>query len=496
MPKNERNIRVVNITLYNFIGRIGFFIFLFFAGLYSSRVLSASDFGKAQYFIWMVNFTWLVLSFGGTSSIVRHLSSAFRKNQVQVIRQMIRFALLMTLISTIAAITTWILYSRYNQYYFSTFAYTLLITQFAVNYLQTLMASLYRYRSLFFINTFVSVSGIVLLLLLLPEYKLEAYLGVLTIVNMLLLAGYVFEILRIYFRIKHNKDTVSEPVTEDIPPFRQLLKTSAYFGLSAILAAILWQRTELYFIRLQLDFSSIAVYGVALSLIALFAEPFRIIPGGLLTYFAGIHEDKELINVQFSRFFSHFVWAVVFVLLFVWFNADQLVSAVYTDRYYQSAALIKILLIGFIPGICSYVMMNMHTGLSKARFLLWQDLLSASVFLVLIYFLISADGLIGVAWAKALAMCFSVAAGVWYTRFKLHISFPVKNILLSFILAILVHWLTGFISVGGLQGLAIKMVLAFVCYFSISYWLKILARDIINNIVEEGLKILKIKSRI
>lgn len=495
MPKNERNIRVVNITLYNFIGRIGFFIFLFFVGLYSSRVLSASDFGKAQYFLWMVNFSWLILSLGGTSSIVRHLSSAFRKNHIKVIRQMIRFALLMMVLSSLAAITTWVLYSNYNQYYFSTFAYTLLFTQFVVNYLQIVMASLFRYRSLLIVNTIVSVAGILMLLYFLPTYQLDAYLGVLTLVNVLMILMYGIDVIRVYSKLKQNPTPSPASEEDTMPAFKSLFKTSAYFGLSAILAAIVWQRTELYFIRLELDFSSIAVYGVALSLIALFAEPFRIIPGSLLTYFAGIHDNQQLINQQFTRFFSHFVWAVVFVLLFVWFNANELVSAIYTDRYASSADLIRILLIGFIPGICSYVIMNMHTGLSKARFLLWQDLSSAAVFLVLVLVLIQMAGLTGVAWAKALAMCFSVLAGVLYTRFKLGIPFPVRHIVSTVLLAIAIHWMVAQMPIDGIVGLVVKLMLSFAVYLMFSLWFKLLAKDIVQNIIHEVLAILRIKSR-
>lgn len=485
--QKQRKIGIINITLYNFLGRIIFFVFLFFAGFYASRVLSKVEFGHAQYFTWVVSITWLLISLGGTSTVNRHLSFAYTNHHFLSLRRMFGYGASLMGLSAILGLTLWFLYCYVNDSFFAPAAYALLGSQFLLNYLQSMVAGLYRYKAILYANLVASACGALFLFYFLPIYRVDAYLLNLVLINIILSIWYMIDLFKVYRAEKMNY----VPKDENIPELKVLNKTSLYFGFSAILAAIVWQRTEIFFIRQAFDFEQVAVYGIALSLIAIFSEPLRIIPGTLLSYFAGIGDDIQQVKIKFNSFFKHFSWLVIFVMLFVFFDAQDMIRIVYTDKYIESVLPMQVLIIGFIPGICSYVLMNMHVGLGKVRFLLIQDILSAVVFLGVVIPGIHYYGLEGAAMGKSAGIIFSVVLGTWYTCFRLKMPFPVKSILLSVIFSVALMYPLRNVWDQNLFIIAIKFTLCAAAYIIVSMLSGVIDKAIVPRVYNEVLKIIR-----
>jgi O-antigen/teichoic acid export membrane protein len=339
------------------------------------------------------------------------------------------------------------------------------------------MQATYRYKPLFYLNLFACILGLGFLLITFANLQQLAYVYCFIIVNLFLSIAYCL----LLSKFLNNMHAVAGLGHEEIPSAKSWVKTSAYFAISAILAGILWQRFELSFLKHYYNFDQLAVYGIAFTLVSLFAEPLKLIPSGLLYYFSGIQHQQEQASAKFSDFFIHFVWLVSFCGAFIYAHTDEIVVLFYTAKYAAAAEYARCLLIGFIPGVCGYVFMNMHTGLGKARFLFIQDSLCALLFIAGMGFSIPWFGLIGAALTKSSVMIFSVIVGAWYTRYHLRYDLPVVKPLLSFLIAFVLVYLSRGMFVESSILLLIKAVILFGLYLIISLPLGLIRKDLINE---------------
>jgi O-antigen/teichoic acid export membrane protein len=421
-------------TVFNTLGKSVFYFFVFLTSFITSRQLGKSEFGEIQYIMLFVNLSWLFLNLGYPSVLARNFAQAFLGKQVAILKKLLQYtfiALSITLCCTIAVLS----YIFFNNSALFPIGIILLLgaLQIVLSYAQVLAQSIYAYKKIFILNTFASVVGILFLLWRLPQHGAIAYIYTFLLVNGILCIGYAFIVFKAVWALK-----AKEGSSFKLPPLFSLLKSSLYFGISSILATILWQRFELTLLKQYINYSDLAIYSIAFSVLALFMEPLKLATSSLLYYFASIAHNQQEASASFDRFFKHFTWFVIFIGVFIYFHAEPIVSIIYTYKYIESAIYLKILLIGMIPGTCSYAIMNMHVGLGKSKFLLIQDVLSALLFLVGLYIGVNNYGILGAAWAKSLVVLVSVSLGIWYTSFRLRFKVPYWSIIKSLIITLII----------------------------------------------------------
>lgn len=473
-------VRLVNITLLHFLTRIIFYVFVFVAGYISSRALSRHDFGELQYISLWVNLSWIFLGLGIPNTISRYFTRAFSSGNIQNIHKLVKYssvALVMTLLLTSAL---FILLYRFVHINISFFPVLLMaLSQCMLIYLQVFMQGLYRYKTTLLYNIVVSVTGTVFLLATINVCGAVAYVYTILLVNVILCLGYGFTI------IKAIKTVVPESREYEEIPVNTLIRTSLFYAASAILAGILWQRFEISVLKQFFGYEKIAIYSIAFTVVALFAEPLKMLPGVLTYYFAGISDEGDKVAAQFSRYFKHFSCLVIFCGIFIWADARSIVTLLYTDKYLDSVYILRVLLIGIVPGICSYVLIHMHIGLGKAKFLMIQDLVSAVLFLFLFFLGNYYWQLPGIAWAKSIAMLVNVILGLWYTSYRLKFKVPYIPVLFSLLLsAVMVLPLSGVAS-SSILFLIMKGFVLFALYILISSKLKILETDLLHDMYKQ-----------
>ena len=451
----ENKPALVNITVYNFLSRIVFYLFLFLSWIYASRVFDKEHFGHAQYISWLVNFAWLIFNAGGPATINHYISGYTHSSKL-----LGRFTIFIVLFSIITAGLAWFVLTGYLEYSYFKIGFVCLLALFVANYLQGFMQMRFLFIELFYVSVIASFAGLVLLWKLLPVYGVEGYIITFTIFHCILVIGYA------YYLIKYKR-SVEKDIPND-PDVKSLLKTAIYFAISTALSVILWQRTEFWFIRHYLSLEAIGTYSIAFSLITMSTEFLRILPGPLLTYFAALRDDKEEVRRRLFNFMRYFAWIVVFVCLFTAIEAESLTSIIFTKKYLDSVACTRILMIGFIPGVCSYVLMHLHVGLGRSRFLMIQDGISAITFLFLCVTMIPTFALEGAAWAKATTMVLTATLGFIYTSVKLKLTLPYTQIMGSVFIALLIMIPIQTILNDNLFLLVIKAILTFIVYACIS----------------------------
>ncbi|MES2558816.1 MAG: polysaccharide biosynthesis C-terminal domain-containing protein [Bacteroidota bacterium] len=463
--------------------RIIFYVFIFISGYIASRELTTERFGELHYVTFLINVLWMFTNLGIPNVLSRYFPQAFQHQHPGSILQLLKVAV-------IAFILTGVLVGFSFYYFFEKAAIVLPLfplmvfacSQFLLTYLNVFIQSIYRYRTTFWMNVIACIAGTLCLYLTIPVYGALAYIWSFVLVHLILSAGYIVTISK---AIKDVKPAKSDFVLPGTP---QLLKVALYFAVSAILAGMVWQRFELSILKNYFDYAHLALYGVAFTVIALFAEPLKLIPGVLLYYFANMGDKHREASEQFELFFKHFCWLVIFIGTFIWFDAEHIITLLYTDKYVESAYYVKILLPGIIPGVCSYALMSTHVGLGKARFLLIQDILTATIFLGLAFGLIHTFGLEGAAWAKSLAIGFSVTTGLLYTHFRLKYAVPFQSLFLSVVFSMLLvapfqeTWSETWILI------VVKFLVAFILYCIISWYTRTIDQSVVRKLMGRRLR--------
>lgn len=462
-------------------------MFLFFVSAYASRNLSTYHLGMAQYITWTVNFAWLIFNFGGANTLQRYVAIAYVQQQSAALKKYLLFGLVAAGISILMATTAVWVYT-YIQPAAQKFPGTiwLLVFQFAVGYLQVMAQSLFRYRSIFYINVFVSVVGIVFLMSTIDTYKVYAYIWMYILVSLVQVIGYTIVVFNAYRQFERE---AMKPATEDVVSNRTLFLTCLYFGISAILAAALWQRPELYIVKKTLGFSKIAEYSVALNIIMLLLEPIKMLGGAMQSYFAGMAHLTDEVKSRFYIFYKHYTWLAIFSGVCLWMEADAIVSFVYTEKYVSSVPLVKVLLLGFIPGVCSHLMMHLFVGLKQTRYLIWQDIIVAILFGGMFWFSFSWMTIETVSAIKAISFIASFAMAVWYIQLRMKFPFPIFEMVKSLGLSIMLlggaHLLPG----SDIGMTFFRIVLAGVLYLILSITLGLIDKQILVNVLDEGKRI-------
>ncbi|MES2727251.1 MAG: oligosaccharide flippase family protein [Bacteroidota bacterium] len=474
-----------NTTVFNTLGKIVFYLFIFFTSYFTSRSLSKAAFGEIQYIMLIINLSWLFLNLGFPNVLGRNFAQAFLNQHVKGLYKLIRYAVLAMGITLGMSIGV-LLFLFLNNLAVTNMGIIIILgcSQILLSYLQVLVQSVYAYKKVFIINIMVAVVGISFLIIGLPRYGASAYIYTYLLVNGLLCLGYGSTV---FIAVKTMK-VLPKAKHFELPTTKAIYKTSLYFGVSAILATIVWQRFELSILKEYVDYSELAIYTIAFSVLSLFMEPLKLATGSLLYYFAGIAHHKEQASLTFEKFFKHFSWLVIFIGVFIYFNAEQIVTLIYTYKYVESALYLKILLVGMVPGTCSYVIMNMHVGLGKSRFLLAQDIVCALLFLIGLYIGIQNNGLMGAAWAKSIVILLSVALGLWYTSFRLGFKVPYLSLLKAIALTFLLIAPFQGVLENSILFLFGKGALLFALYFALSWYLHLIDRTLVKDTLNRSKK--------
>jgi O-antigen/teichoic acid export membrane protein len=469
---------LLNITFLSTLSRMVFFLFVFLTSFITSRALTKAEFGELQYLMLIVNIGWILFNFGIPNLLSRYFTQAVSQKSFPVVKRLLRMTLIAGVVTfcltnlllkivhphTEVEIPFWVLFG-------------LIFLTLALFYLQILVQALFAYAYVLVVNILACGTALVFLVNMLPNLGGITFLYTYMIVNGMLAIGYLLVLINGLRSLQHNQ----EESPYKLPDQRSILKSAVYFGGSAILAGLLWQRYELSLLKYSVPFAELANYMIAFSVMALVIEPLKLIPSALIYYFASLSNDHAKASEKFETFYKHFSWLVFFAGAFVFFHADNIVHIIYTDKYSESAAFLKILLVGMIPGTTSYVMMNMHVGLGRSKFLVTQDILGVLLFGCLLYVGNHYYGLAGAAWAKSITVMVSVGLGLWYTAKQLKYTIPYYSLLGTVALSIGLCALTQFYVADSLFILISKAILLFIVYIGISWWTHIIDKEMVTS---------------
>ncbi len=415
-------------TFFNFLNRVFLILSSFLLGLYASRFLSTSEFGTAQFINWNATFIWMIANMGIPSLLNRFVPGP---NGNKKFNQLLIHSFRMLALALVLAFMLTVVITGIDDSYLAvTIA---LVGIHMLNYfLVSWMQSLLLYKRVFLVQGAASASTLVIGGLFIPVFGLNGFIFCLFWLHTVSFGFLIFYFVK---QIKYRQANVDLNFSDELDQ-KLIVRTTAYFAVSAVLASLLWQRCEYYFIKQELSQTSIALYAVAFSVISLATEPFRLLTGTFTTYFARHFNLQSNPSDMFTTMFR-FIWIfTVFTSVFLWVFTDQILLFFYPKEYIACVSLIKILLPGVFLGVCSYVVMSYHVAAGKARFLLTQDSIAALILIGLVLFAVRFyPDIESIAMARSVALAATVVLGLIYSIVRLNLKFPFYAMGMSFLIS-------------------------------------------------------------
>jgi O-antigen/teichoic acid export membrane protein len=343
-----------------------------------------------------------------------------------------------------------------------------------------LFCGLQRYDLIARINLVVSplTVGIILLVMYLSG-KMEWFVAVSTMTNVLLVISYVY-LKRTRFDFR--------PSTENALSSK-LFKFSASVFVVLVLDAIVWERFGILFLSIFSTTTEIAFYNVAF---ILSSRTMILLPGALTgillpamseVYGGGNREELAKVHSNSTRYLAMLSFPLCLGGIAI---AHQLLPILYGPSYQPAALLFAILLIGGAVGSISTSSSSLLYGTELQRIVVKVGILSALVNLTICRLSVPAWGAKGVALATTLAQVISGMSLMFYA-YKKHMKqrFPRSGIL-RILLASILTAVVAFIFAEGLKGM-VGVVLALI----VSFPLYILALFFTRSLTAEDLSLLE-----
>lgn len=425
------NINIISITAYNLLAKIVFFVFMLATGVYASRVLSQEQFGQAQYATWIVSIAWIFGNLGIPATVHRNLAAAYTNKRYHEVKQLLQYSFWGKFLSIgLSAGVVYLLLLSDRIALQPLLVIALLVVQFAATFFQFVMQGMFAYRQLFVAQMLATSVAFAFLWFALPVNGVEAYIQSYILYNSILLLVLSFPVVRLLAKA-HSAETTQPALT----PQNKLWQLSGYFALSILLASVMWQRPEAYFIEKYLGYTQLSVYLIAFNLVFLATEPIRMLSGVLISYFSGLSEQRDQLVKIYTSYMQYLGWLAAFLGLYVYCYAPAIVKLLYTESYNESADLLRVFVPFFMLSAVNQVSVNLLIGLKKVRQLLYFDVANFVLFLLMLFWVFPTGSLTELALGKGMIHLWSVVF-VFVVVYRLEFRSPLRKLLLSMLLAI------------------------------------------------------------
>lgn len=476
------NINIISITAYNLLAKVVFFVFMLGTGMYASRVLLQEQFGQAQYATWIVSIAWVFGNFGIPAMLHRNLAASYANKRYAEVRQLLHYSFWGKLLSI--GLSAGVVYLLLLSERVSTqpiLIVTLLCVQFLAIFFQFIMQGIFAYRQLFIGQSISTCIAFMYLWLALPEDGVEVYIYTYILYNSILLLALSFPIIKLFKEIHTSQVNIDTSA-----PFSRskMLQLSAYFALSILLASVMWQRPEAYFIEKYLGYTQLSVYLIAFNLVFLATEPIRMLSSVLLSYFSGLSEQRAQLEKVYATYMLYLGWLGAFLGIFVYYYAPSIVKILYTETYIESALLLRIFVPFFMISAINQVSVNLLIGLKKIRQLLYFDVANFILFSLMLLWVLPAANLSQITWGKGIIHLWSVAY-ICVVVYRLGFYSPLRNLLKNVLLAFgcVFTFYSFFPDDGLLWQLMLAGIFSFLIYASFSIRFGLIDRQVIVKII-------------
>lgn len=447
------------------------------------NALSPEAYGQFSYYIWLAG----ILGMLGTLSlpnavtkITSELRGAQRQEDAESLSYWVFLIILLLNLLLGFGVFLWAMYSALDaeRWYLIIIAILLIPNGVAAIARSTLWGNQqYQYVSLV-----TSVTSVIqLFLLIYVGWSGGSALGFVTVI----LLSTVLQAAGFFIVIGRQSEFQFRRVAW--PPstlWRHYINFAAPFTIVMIFEVIIWQRSEIFFLERYSNFEQIGFYNLAYTFFGMFlALGWAIVN----SYYPAISHDYgqadwEQIRAKFSQ---GAMIATVFALPITfggWVMAEQLVVLLYGDKMLAAVPVIRLLLIGLLPGTLAAMMGLTVSAVGGIWFHVRFGFIVSLINISLNFLIIPVWGAVGAAASNTMAQFFNFVLLVVIMHIYYQVNLPWKLIMTVSVLAIgttyLLPKLLG-VWLGGNVGFMLIIFLSVLAYFLSIIWKIPVIRDFI-----------------
>ncbi len=461
-----------------------------------ARVLGPYSSGIYSYFIWLIGVLLLVGLMGGNLTVTRFVAEYKAKGKEEEIAYFIKKILKFQLILALSILIFLILLGFKLNFSFINIKDPSIETYFLLavigfipavisSSLSALLQGLQRYKTLTLINLFIFLVQIPAVLLTLFLFKKIEILLLITVISYSLLSLFYFYSARDFLKAK--KDSVLD--------YKKIFNYGLSIYLITLIDAVIWQRSEIFFLGLFSTSDQIAFYslsfGVVNAAILLTATSFNSV---LLPTFVELKAKKAIASIKTGYFRTTKLLALVIspVSVGIFVLSTPLVNLLFGNEFISMAIVLKILVFSMAAAAIAGSGSALIYSQNKQWFIVKFGIPLAVLNIVLCLSLIPYYGAIGAAVASSITQILAIALGTIYIVLYLKLELPkaaIAKICLSSIFMGVAIYLTYYLKFPIIIHLLVATIFGIIIYLLLILKFKVLDKTDIEML--KSLKIFK-----
>ncbi|MFN3550206.1 MAG: oligosaccharide flippase family protein [Endomicrobiia bacterium] len=451
--------RIIKDISYSTIQNIAGFVLSFITSMLLARILGAEEFGKYSFTIWMIGFFSTIIMLGLPATLTKYISQLYpaQKQRIQgFIYSLIKqYIILFCLVS----ILFYLIYR--NKIPINYFFVLIIIAGFIFNnFITSIISGLRNFKVLMYSSLVSHIIFLVLIIVFLRKYA-NCNTAIL-IYTIFLLTGFLINI----FYEKRWKEIVIKTDNYTQKELSDISKYYRYVSFALILDYVVWQNSEIFFLRIYSPVKEISFYTIAYSLAFL---PQRLLVSSIskvmLPFMSNIYgkNDWESLNKSYTIFTKYISFIFIPIYLILFFLADKVIQLLYGRDYLFCVYSVRIILCSALFGSIATVGSNYVHTIEKVDIIVKIGFFVALLNIVLNIILIPKYHSIGAAIGNSLAQIVACLVGTFYLIYSFKLKFPLGSILKYFIYSFIGCYITNFLILSQFQSVMYIAIYSLVC---------------------------------
>lgn len=393
-----------------------------------ARVLHPTDYGTYFFLAALSEFLVIALCLGGPAVLTRYLPARPRQDGSLLIGWAVRRALLGA-VACAGGVAFLVLADWWTQIFATrstALLLLLLFSQAALTVQNSILAGLRRFE---YVAKAACGSSAVLLtgqLTLSPAFGLDGALTALVLAN-------IAHVLLAYVGVRPHV-VGTNPAHGTLDDLNQIRSYALNSGLATLLSALVWNRSEVFFLEWLSSSGEIAKFGVAFTAIAPITVALGMLGAALTPHFAGkISKDTGPVESRSARE-DYALLTVLMASLSIPFSfilsasSPFLIPFLFGPQYESAVHTAQVLVLGGALGFAN-VGSSLQYASGRSAFILKTSTAGAVIMACLLYVVVPAFGALGAACVRVALQAALIFVGTSFNVRVLGLVFPAKQLL-------------------------------------------------------------------
>ncbi len=433
-----------------------------------ARILQPQQMGEYSYVVWFISFLSTLVLLGIPNTLTKYIAQFYPKEK-EKIKDIFYSLTKIVIISFFVANFIFLVYLLFSFKNYQLLLYIFLgIVIITLNAIfRSIVIGLEKFN-IVALDTVVNLSlqillvGIILRKISVWQVMLWIYLFCLVISTILFYFFIKKDVKYFISSAKFDKVTTEEK--------QKIYKYLFYISISLLINMIVWERSEIFFLKIFSIPQDLAFYSIAFTL-AYFPNKILTFGNVLLPFMSKIYGEKDFKLTSYYTQITDFVsFLLIPVYLFIFVFSSIIIEVLYGASYIPVGNILKILIIASLVSGISSVATAYVQAIEKTDMIFKIGVFVAIVNILLDFLLIPKYKSLGAAYANSVAQLIGCFLGTAYIIFVHKARFPlfkiIKYVLTSVVLLYIVQILNLKLP---LLKLLIYSILFFVIYAALNY---------------------------